>query len=118
MYSSLYREIRVWSDEYTDDWDEFKFSNIAPDLVPMLVEYIIDNHSPSCAYDTLNLSALIKCYLPNLRAIYVEDLLGRCIGHVLDSLNVCRDIRHYLYTNREGDILRYFIVMEQSDEYH
>lgn len=118
LYSSLYQEMRVWSEEYTCDWDEFRFNDTAPDLIPMVVEYLLDNYRPTYAYDTASLFTLIRCYLPNLRPCYVMDMLGKCIGHVLDKLGIYRDARYNLYIHREGDVLRYFTVMEQSDDYH
>lgn len=110
--SSLYHCIREWSQDWDREWDEFKFNAAAPELVVLLVDYVIDNYRPHRGYDLIPLNALVKCYLPGIHFTVLDKFVSNCTGLVLDLLGIPKQHPVNLYTNREGDILRYCTLME------
>lgn len=54
------------------NWCDFKFERVGVELIPTMVEYQINNHSPYGAYDANDIRLIVNSYLPKLRRMDCE----------------------------------------------
>ena len=67
LYNEAYLALRKFADStYIRHWDSFDFERAAPELIPTVVNYLIEEHSPYGAYSKEVIELFVLCYMPKL----------------------------------------------------
>lgn len=116
LYHDTYLGLKELADEYyMTGWNCFTFERVGVELIPQMINYQIENHSPYGAYDSKMINLIVGSYMPKL--LPQERSKVWFIAHTVlwDELGLSRNKLQRIAYRIEGDLLfHYKIDTEES----
>lgn len=116
LYHETYNGLKELADEYyMAGWNCFTFERVGVELIPQMINYQIENHSPYGAYDSKMINLIVGSYMPKL--LPQERNKVWFIAHTVlwDELGLSRNKLQRIAYRIEGNLLfHYKIDTEES----